>query len=91
MGFQAKNPRTWKEICFACVAAEDFRSAQTAGLHIIIHPDHLEEVIEVGLYSCGLPLTSLLRQVYENAQRFEELMALLELGITNSDEAHYGM
>ncbi|KAF4687757.1 hypothetical protein FOZ60_003512 [Perkinsus olseni] len=72
---KAKNPRTWKEICFACVAAGDFRSAQTAGLHIIIHPDHLEEVIEV----------------YENAGRYDELMALLELGITNSDEAHYGM
>ena len=42
---KANSPKTWKELCFACVDAEEFRLATIAGLNIIVHPDHLEEII----------------------------------------------
>jgi clathrin heavy chain len=42
---KANSPKTWKELCFACVDAEEFRLAALSGLNIIIHPDHLEDVI----------------------------------------------
>merc|ERR1719409_1346734 len=37
---KANNAKTWKEVNIACVAAEQFKLAQVAGMHIIIHPDH---------------------------------------------------
>lgn len=33
---KANSSRTWKEVCFACVDAEEFRLAQLCGLNIII-------------------------------------------------------
>ena len=42
---KANSPKTCKELCFACVDAEEFRLATIAGLNIIVHPDHLEEII----------------------------------------------
>jgi clathrin heavy chain len=33
---KANSARTWKEVCFACVDAEEFRLAQLAGLNIIV-------------------------------------------------------
>ena len=42
---KAYTPKTWKELCKACVEAQEFRIAATAGMNIIIHPDHLEELI----------------------------------------------
>lgn len=33
---KANSSRTWKEVCFACVDAEEFRLAQICGLNIII-------------------------------------------------------
>jgi len=51
----------------ACVAAEQFRLAQVAGMHIIIHPDFLEELISH----------------YEKTGHYEELMALLDAGLAN--------
>lgn len=36
---------TWKEVSKACVEAEEFRLASICGMHIIVHPDHLEELI----------------------------------------------
>ena len=41
----ANNPKTWKEVNVACIQAEQFRCAEMAGMHIIVHPDHLEELI----------------------------------------------
>ncbi|XLS74294.1 hypothetical protein HN51_031159, partial [Arachis hypogaea] len=38
--------KTWKEVCFACVDAEEFRLAQICGLNIIVQVDDLEEVSE---------------------------------------------
>jgi len=29
----------------ACVAAQEYKLAQVAGMNIVIHPDHLEELI----------------------------------------------
>merc|ERR1719160_258926 len=64
---KASNPRTWKELNIACVAAQEFRCAQIAGMHIIVVPDHLEELI------CH----------YEKHGYFEELIALLDSGLGN--------
>jgi len=42
---KANSTRTWKEVCFACVDGEEFRLAQMCGLHIVVHADELEELI----------------------------------------------
>lgn len=39
------STRTWKEVCFACVDNEQFRLAQNCGLHIVVHADELEDLI----------------------------------------------
>jgi clathrin heavy chain len=38
---KANSSRTWKEVCFACVDAEEFRLAQICGLNIIIQVFYL--------------------------------------------------
>jgi clathrin heavy chain len=50
---------------YACVRAKEFRIAAVAGMNIIIHPDHLEDVIEH----------------YERYGYYEELIQLLETGL----------
>jgi len=62
---KANSLKTWKEVCFACVDAEEFRFAQLAALNIVIHPDHLEEV----------------SRHYTNSGHWDELIKLLEQGI----------
>lgn len=42
---KANSTRTWKEVCFACVDGQEFRLAQMCGLHIVVHADELEELI----------------------------------------------
>lgn len=42
---KANSVSTWKEVCYACLRAQEFRLANICGLHIIVHPDHLEELI----------------------------------------------
>ena len=64
---KANNTKTWKEISSACVGAQEFRSAQTAGLFVIAQPDHLDDLIVV----------------YERAGYLNELIALLEAGLAN--------
>merc|ERR1719443_2509659 len=64
---KANNPKTWKEVNIACVAAQQFKLAQVAAMHIIIHPDHLEELITH----------------YEKQGHFEELISLLDSGLAN--------
>lgn len=56
---------TWKEVNAACVKAEEFRLANICGLHIIVQPDHLLELINL----------------YERAGRSAELMQMLEQGL----------
>jgi clathrin heavy chain len=64
---KANNPKTWKEVNIACVSAEQFRLAQIAGMHIIVQPDYLEELIAY----------------YEKKGHFEELISLLDSGLAN--------
>jgi clathrin heavy chain len=71
---KANTPKTWKEVNFACVAAREFKLAVMAGINIIIHPDHLEELI----------------QHYEKYGYYNELVSLLESGITH-ERAHPGI
>ncbi|XP_037935596.1 clathrin heavy chain isoform X2 [Teleopsis dalmanni] len=59
---KANSTRTWKEVCFACVDAEEFRLAQMCGLHIVVHADELEDLINY----------------YQDRGYFDELIALLE-------------
>ena len=63
---KANTPRTWKELCMACVEATEYKLAAVAGMNIIIHPDHLEDLIAH----------------YEEHDVPEEMIALLQNGMT---------
>ncbi len=52
-------------MCFACVDNEEFRLAQMCGLHIVVHADELEELINY----------------YQDRGYFEELITLLEAAL----------
>ncbi|KAL5997903.1 hypothetical protein ACLOJK_008837 [Asimina triloba] len=62
---KANSSKTWKEVCFACVDAEEFRLAQICGLNIIVQVDDLEEVSDY----------------YQNRGYFDELISLMESGL----------
>mmetsp|Transcript_21954 Transcript_21954/g.32005 ORF Transcript_21954/g.32005 Transcript_21954/m.32005 type:complete len:1722 (-) Transcript_21954:178-5343(-) len=62
---KANSISTWKEVNAACVRAQEFRLANICGLHIIVHPDHLLELINL----------------YERVGRPTELMQMLEQGL----------
>jgi len=62
---KANSTRTWKEVCFACVDNGEFRLAQMCGLHIVVHADELEDLINY----------------YQDRGYFEELMSLLEASL----------
>ncbi|XP_077251138.1 clathrin heavy chain 2-like [Tasmannia lanceolata] len=62
---KANSSKTWKEVCFACVDAEEFRLAQICGLNIIVQVDDLEEVSDY----------------YQNRGCFDELISLMESGL----------
>ena len=59
---KANSVSSWKEVCLACLRANEIRLANICGLHIIVHPDHLEDLIGH----------------YERAGRSSELMQLME-------------
>lgn len=61
---KANAVSTWKEVSKACVANSEFRLASMCGMHIIVHPDHLEELITL----------------YERAGHPTELISMLEQG-----------
>ncbi|KAG9509753.1 Clathrin heavy chain 1, partial [Fragariocoptes setiger] len=42
---KANSTRTWKEVCFACVDNMEFRLALMCGLHIVVHADELEDLM----------------------------------------------
>ena len=52
-------------MCFACVESEEFRLAQMCGLHIVVHADELEDLINF----------------YQERGYFEELISLLEAAL----------
>lgn len=62
---KANSTRTWKEVCFACVDAKEFRLAQICGLHIVVHADELEDLINY----------------YQDRGHFDELIQLLEAAL----------
>ena len=62
---KANSTKTWKEVCFACVDNEEFRLAQMCGLHIVVHADELEDLINY----------------YQSRGFFEELISLLEAAL----------
>uniref|UniRef100_A0A1B6E1U7 Clathrin heavy chain n=1 Tax=Clastoptera arizonana TaxID=38151 RepID=A0A1B6E1U7_9HEMI len=62
---KANSTRTWKEVCFACVDSQEFRLAQICGLHIVVHADELEDLINY----------------YQDRGYFEELINLLEAAL----------
>mmetsp|Transcript_7985 Transcript_7985/g.15241 ORF Transcript_7985/g.15241 Transcript_7985/m.15241 type:complete len:1712 (+) Transcript_7985:39-5174(+) len=62
---KAANMQTWKEVCFACVDAGEFRLAQLCGVHVLGNIDHLNSVINH----------------YEHRGHFDEIIQLLEQGL----------
>ncbi|KPP70923.1 clathrin heavy chain 1-like, partial [Scleropages formosus] len=52
-------------VCFACVDGKEFRLAQMCGLHIVVHADELEELINY----------------YQDRGYFEELITMLEAAL----------
>lgn len=43
---KANSTKSWKEVCFSCVNGSEFKLAQICGLHIIVHADELDELIQ---------------------------------------------
>jgi len=62
---KANSIKTWKEVMYACIDAEDFRYAQSCGLNIILNADELDDLI---FY-------------YESRGYTDELIELLEKGL----------
>ncbi|RZF40357.1 hypothetical protein LSTR_LSTR008787 [Laodelphax striatellus] len=58
--------KTWKEVCFACIANGHFVLGQACGLNVITCVDELDDVVDF----------------YKNRGHFNELMALLESAIS---------
>ena len=42
---KANIPKVWKAVCFTCVRAKEFKTATLCGLQVIVHPDHLEDLL----------------------------------------------
>ncbi|KAH0480016.1 MAG: hypothetical protein KVP17_004537 [Porospora cf. gigantea B] len=61
---KANNPKVWKEITLAAVAAGQLDMAHEAGFKLVMHADHVADVV----------------QAYEERKYFDELIALLEAG-----------
>ena len=60
---KANTPKTWKELCLACVAAKEFKIANAAGMNIVVHPDHLDDLIlTYEKYGCVDEMINLLEQ-----------------------------
>jgi len=66
---KANNVSTWKQVCFACLRAQEFRLASTCGLEVIKYPDHLDEVVTY----------------YSDLGHFDHLISLFEQGLGLED------
>lgn len=53
------------QVCFSCVDSQEFRLAQVCGLHIVVHADELEDLINY----------------YQNRGHFDELITLMEAAL----------
>jgi len=65
----ANNVSTWKQVCFACLRAEEFRLASTCGLEVIKYPDHVDEIVSY----------------YSDLGYFDQLVSLFEQGLGLED------
>merc|ERR1712194_810393 len=66
---QANNVSTWKQVCFACLKAEEYRLAATCGLEVIKYPDHADDVVTF----------------YSDLGHFDHLVSLFEQGLGLED------
>ncbi|BFZ57862.1 Clathrin heavy chain [Savitreella phatthalungensis] len=71
---KANSIKVWKEVNQVCIDQREFRLAQICGLNLIVHAEEL---------------SALVRQ-YEYNGFFEELMTLMEAGLS-LERAHMGM
>ncbi|KJA25685.1 hypothetical protein HYPSUDRAFT_37118 [Hypholoma sublateritium FD-334 SS-4] len=71
---KAGNTQVWKQVHAACIEKSEFRLAQICGLHIIVHAEELGALI----------------QLYERRGHFEEIIGLLEAGLS-LERAHMGI
>ncbi|KAF9584414.1 hypothetical protein BGW38_006556 [Lunasporangiospora selenospora] len=62
---KANSTKVWKDVNAACIERKEFRLAQVCGLALVVHPEELEDLI----------------QLYESQGYFDELMSLLEAGL----------
>jgi len=77
---QANNVSTWKQVCFACLKAEEYRLAATCGLEVIKYPDHVDDVVT---YYSDLGYFSHLVSLFEQGLGLEDahIGIFTELGI----------
>ncbi|KAH8740767.1 clathrin heavy chain [Cryptosporidium ryanae] len=69
---KANSPKTWKELLQVCMQIGESELAYQAGINIIVYPDYCEDVVSE----------------YEKKNMTNELLALLEGAIKNTDRAH---
>lgn len=62
---KANTTKTWREVCMACVAAQEYKLANTAAMNIIVHPDELEGLVKH----------------YESLGVTNEMISVLEAGV----------
>ena len=62
---KANNVSTWKQVCFACLRASEFRLAAICGLEVIKFPDHVDEIVSY----------------YSDLGFFPQLVSLFEQGL----------
>ena len=62
---QANTLSTWKDVCKSAIEAKEFRMAEQCGMHIIVEPDELEDIISF----------------YEQEGFVDEIMQLIENGM----------
>nr|GEZ65109.1 clathrin heavy chain 1-like [Tanacetum cinerariifolium] len=94
---KANTAKTWKEVCFACVDAEEFRLAQICGLNIIVQK-YVCPMFRI-CFMNGLDVKWQNGQVddleevseyYQNRGCFSELISLMESGL-GLERAHMGI
>ncbi|KAI0641858.1 clathrin heavy chain [Trametes meyenii] len=71
---KAGNTQVWKQVHAACVEKGEFRLAQICGLNIVVHAEELSALV----------------QMYERRGYFDEVLSLLEAGLS-LERAHMGI
>jgi len=77
---KANNVSTWKQVCFSCLCASEFRLAAICGLEVIKFPDHVDEIVT---YYSDLGFFPQLVSLFEQGLGLEEahIGIFTELGI----------